>query len=491
MENFFDPREYVRGLQNIFIHDSKKIGFLFGAGTSFAIKHAASESSRVPQIKKMTEIIIEKIKSIKDAKSKIIYETAINDIISDLEESKIDPNIEEILSNVIQKEKIIGKSVLSTLNKDGWSKLKIEIEDLIKEIVSVHKKKSEFIGNLNHCDFADWIKKVERKFSVEIFTTNYDYLLELGFEQKELPYFDGFIGSYNPWFYSSSVEKMSFLPECTKLWKLHGSLGWDFDGKKITRCLPVDTKIMIYPSILKYDDSKKQPYTSFMDRLGNFLKQDDSILFICGYSFGDQHINSVILNALENSSSSHVVALLYDKYEEDKFYFYSLNENCNVNKLAKENPKLSVYGMNSAIIGGKFGRWKLKDKVTNDDDAIILDLYFEDNYSADGFVPKGIFQRIKDIDKKKSIEIWTEINAKKYIDDKGILTKTFIDEKDDSKIVIDDKYKDIRNDIISILRGCLVWSGDGEFKLPDFSQFVNFLINLNSEDYIKKMSKTS
>jgi len=31
MENYFDPREYVKGLQQIFISDSKRIGFLFGA----------------------------------------------------------------------------------------------------------------------------------------------------------------------------------------------------------------------------------------------------------------------------------------------------------------------------------------------------------------------------------------------------------------------------------------------------------------------------
>ena len=36
---------------------------------------------------------------------------------------------------------------------------------------------------------------------------------------------------------------------------------------------------------------------------------------------------------------------------------------------------------------------------------------------------------------------------------------------------------------------CKEENGEGEFKLSDFSYFVNFLQNLNSEDYIKKMGK--
>ena len=37
---YFDPSEYVRGLQQLVISDKKKIGFLCGAGTSLANIHA-------------------------------------------------------------------------------------------------------------------------------------------------------------------------------------------------------------------------------------------------------------------------------------------------------------------------------------------------------------------------------------------------------------------------------------------------------------------
>lgn len=38
MEYTHDPSEYIRGLQQLLISDKKKIGFLFGAGTSSAKK---------------------------------------------------------------------------------------------------------------------------------------------------------------------------------------------------------------------------------------------------------------------------------------------------------------------------------------------------------------------------------------------------------------------------------------------------------------------
>ena len=35
MNKYFDPKEYIRGLQQILISDTIRIGFLFGAGTVY------------------------------------------------------------------------------------------------------------------------------------------------------------------------------------------------------------------------------------------------------------------------------------------------------------------------------------------------------------------------------------------------------------------------------------------------------------------------
>jgi len=380
MEITYDPREFVRGLQKILISDTKRLGFLFGAGTSMATKKGASEDFKIPGIKEMTKKIIDSI-SINDNK----YKCALDTIKKEMEESKVSYYIEYILSNITQKEQVIGSEKLCGLTKSEFKELRILIENEIIKLASVHKKKDLCVAKLLHCDFAQWIAQASRKTPVEVFTTNYDYLLEVGLEYHSVPYFDGFIGSYKPFFSTSLVEDLKFLPQCTKLWKLHGSLGWylDEESNKIIRRFQDDSTIIVFPSLLKYDNSKKQPYVSFMDRLSQFIKEDDGVLFINGYSFSDQHINDVLLSALDRTSTSHVIALYYDELTKDS----------HVAKLGMGQSKLSIYGKNNAVIGGEFGNWRLKTKPDSDD-SIILNLYFdEDAFEPDKtWTGKGNFK---------------------------------------------------------------------------------------------------
>lgn len=89
-----DPSEYIRGIQQILISDKKKIGFLFGAGSSLATKNETSLT--VPAIGKMTSEIVEEVGKV-NAK----YKTALEEIKEELEEKNF--NIETILSNIEQK----------------------------------------------------------------------------------------------------------------------------------------------------------------------------------------------------------------------------------------------------------------------------------------------------------------------------------------------------------------------------------------------------
>jgi hypothetical protein len=378
-EIYYNPQEYIRQLQNLLISDKKKIGFLFGAGTSLALKNGASNKSKVPAIKELTESVVAKISKIEEGQEKK-YKTALENIKTELGDEKY--NIEYVLSNIIQKKEIIGNGTLNGLHKSGFEQLEKQIKKVITEKVSVHKNKGEegFLKNLVHTDFAEWVGRADRKNPIEIFTTNYDFLFEIGLEHKNIPYYDGFVGGFEPFFDALSVENLNFSPHCTKLWKIHGSLGWAFDknSDKVLRKLPenIDDKdILVYPSILKYSEAKKFPYISLIDRLSNFLKQDDTVLFVCGYSFGDAHINEVILSALKTNTTSHVFVLYYDEDTENKKYF--LQNDSKLSKIAKETNKISVYGMRNAVIGGVFGYWKLKDESDKN-----INLYFDKDKNA-------------------------------------------------------------------------------------------------------------
>ncbi|MDR2441275.1 MAG: hypothetical protein LBE12_18085, partial [Planctomycetaceae bacterium] len=124
-EIYYNPQEYIRQLQSLLISDKKKIGFLFGAGTSLVLKKDASDKSRVPAICELTKSIVEKISIIekdengndKENKNK----TALENIKKELTGEKY--NIEYILSNVIQKKEIIGEGTLNGLNKTEFEEL--------------------------------------------------------------------------------------------------------------------------------------------------------------------------------------------------------------------------------------------------------------------------------------------------------------------------------------------------------------------------------
>jgi len=354
-----DPIEYIRGLQQILISDKKKLAFLFGAGTSSAKKNGASVT--IPSIDEMT-------KQIKNTLcQEAIYKNAIKEIEQELEKNKF--TVETLLSNIEQKCRFIGNGELNGLKKDQFVELAKKIKGEIKEKASVHMNIDT--NNSIHADFAEWVGRANKKQAIELFTTNYDYFFELGLECKNIPYYDGFTGSYQPFFDAISVENMNFLPNQTKLWKIHGSLGWHYDeqSKKIIRKVIDSDDLLIYPSILKYDESKKQPYMALGDRLANFLKQPDTILIICGYSFGDEHINERILTSLKSNSSTHVLVFYYDK---------SLAEESAICKIAKSESKISVYGQRYAVIGSQFGIWRLK-REPDKNDMIPISLYFDED----------------------------------------------------------------------------------------------------------------
>ena len=358
-----DPSQYIRQLQQILISDKKKIAFLFGAGTSLKYKNA---NSLIPATDKITESVVSFV-----IKDNCKYQKAIEAIKAEIGNGY---NIETLLSNLEQKRQIICDNELNGLKKSDFSSLIGNLKVAIKQTVDVEISDS---NDLIQTDFSEWIERANRKYGIEIFTTNYDYLFELGLEQRKIPFYDGFTGSYAPFFNPDSVEDMEFIPRQTKLWKIHGSLGWYYEEKSKKICRgnsSNDQEMLIYPSAFKYNESRKQPYIAFTDRLVNFLKQPDTVLITCGYSFRDEHINERIVTAVNGNSSGNVFALFYDKHKvddedkkenEDK---YLLDENHPLVDIAKSNRKISVYGCRKGIIGGQLRQWKLKNKTDVDED---------------------------------------------------------------------------------------------------------------------------
>src|SRR5690606_13114180 len=152
---------------------------------------------------------------------------------------------------------------------------------------------------------------------VEIFTTNYDLLMEQALEEASVPYFDGFVGSRHPFFDLIAIEQDRIPARWARLWKLHGSINWrqKKSSNRVcrTRDLEDAEELLIHPSHRKYDDSRRMPYLALIDRLRNFLRGEAQpvALFIHGFSFSDEHLNAVLEEGMRANPQAACFAFQY------------------------------------------------------------------------------------------------------------------------------------------------------------------------------------
>jgi len=199
---------------------------------------------------------------------------------------------------------------------------------------------------------------------LEVFTTNYDLLLERAMEAIAAPYFDGFVGTYEgrfrPDLVDSAAPSADIFPPVRwiRLWKLHGSISWvrvdaPTPGTVVRRSgAPDKTPLAIFPSLQKYDESRRTPFVVLADRLRRSLSVPETLCLTIGYRFGDQHINEVLFDAATLHPSSEVVALFRDAAPED------------VTKKALSIPNLSLFDARNATIGGQTAGWEVANADT-------------------------------------------------------------------------------------------------------------------------------
>ena len=163
--NTYDPREQIRGIHQILVSDKKRIGFLFGAGTSFATGHP---TVHVPAIEKMTKTIIADVEANSHA-----FAAAINEIKSETSLAKVSFSIETLLSSIEAKRAVIGSGKLNGLDSVGFAELARLVKTRVVKLVSVHEALfADDRKKLAHSRLANWVQKARRRFPAEIFTTN-------------------------------------------------------------------------------------------------------------------------------------------------------------------------------------------------------------------------------------------------------------------------------------------------------------------------------
>ncbi|HAE40383.1 MAG TPA: hypothetical protein DCG57_17375 [Candidatus Riflebacteria bacterium] len=219
----------------------------------------------------------------------------------------------------------LGRTVLQTLIKKVTSGL-VELLDL----PNAEKMSNQKDPLLAHRSF---IKKILNRplnlRRVNLFTLNYDTLLEQGADAEGAVLVDGFVGNLRRVFRPESFNLDFYFPAQTTegkvhrydralhLYKLHGSLnwhrtnaGWDnpyglYSSFYCQKC--PDDDVMIYPTPLKYGQALGLPYSELFRKFGNAVVQPQSVLFVAGYGFGDEHVNAIIRQALAIPSFTLIV----------------------------------------------------------------------------------------------------------------------------------------------------------------------------------------
>ncbi|MFZ1153723.1 MAG: SIR2 family protein [Solirubrobacteraceae bacterium] len=248
--------------------------------------------------------------------------------------------------------------------------------------------------------FASWAGRAEYHLPLEIFTVNYDLLIETALEKLGIAYFDGFVGALRARFRTDLVEATpsdadEWLPSfLVRLWKLHGSVNWEWDpdGRKdVTRLgssVEAGKVAAIYPSDTKYDESRRVPFVVLQDRFRRALYTPESLILAIGYSWHDEHLNELLIEAARRRPRSEIITFTRSKLPD------AITAN------ATSLPNLQAVTAREAILGGVQASWDAPEDplpgVWREDSFALADFQHLAAFLAQNSSPQpDIDQRLK------------------------------------------------------------------------------------------------
>jgi len=287
----------------------KHLNFLFGAGTS---------SGAIPPMKAIKEALDQAIG--KDT-------SGLNELYDTLKQD----NLEDIL-NVLYAQRFyqegVGEDAAQT------QKLISFIQGfMFKSInVAMDTEESKAALELYKIFYIKLALRNKDLSRINVFTTNNDLFNERALDHLNINYNNGFGGGLERYFnparfrYTHSkrvdlnMEKFEPIDNMVYLYKLHGSINWVQSEENKGNALfgiqeipliggikTADQPALIYPTPLKQNQSLGSPYADLIREFKDKLTLQNSVLFVIGYSFSDEHLNNIIYQALASNTSMSVV----------------------------------------------------------------------------------------------------------------------------------------------------------------------------------------
>lgn len=300
--------------------NSKNLAFLLGSGCSSALDADGKELG-IPTMQPMAKAFVDEeyadLEVTEEDKAKL------RDVLGiDLGQLKFASNLERLMEVLYGSRFVLAESAREDL-KEAASAVDHVIEtvkryvfqvcwsgQLIDPDRTVLRTYERFYRRLAQRDRA-----LPRPW---VFTTNYDLFNETAMDRLGVPYINGFQGSierrFNPASFrytlaeqlDISSRKWSSLDSLVYFAKLHGSLSWQstdeglfpvVESKPDTSNLDYE-RMLIYPTPAKQNASFAAPYSDMFRELQNRVAREQSALITLGYSFGDEHVNNIIFQAL-------------------------------------------------------------------------------------------------------------------------------------------------------------------------------------------------
>lgn len=317
------------------LFQSEHLSLLCGSGLSTAISYIAGAGSGTTMCASTFTNFESEIKEAANKTAKA----------SGREDGNIEDQI-RVANDLLRGLKILKRDVEA---ENLQTELNAIVETFAKSILSSEKgiatadntKRENAFGVLVNflLSFASRTGNRER---LNIFTTNYDRLIEMGAELAGVHLLDRFVGNISPMFRSSRLNldihynppgirgEPRYLEGVARITKLHGSVDWVQSGNEIRRIgLPFGSdditnylnapglygtnalQLMIFPNSAKDRETAEYPYVELFRDFAAAICRPNSTLATYGYGFGDEHINRVIRDML-TIPSTHLVIISYN-----------------------------------------------------------------------------------------------------------------------------------------------------------------------------------
>lgn len=355
------------------LFQSEHLSLLLGTGITSAVHRLATitpeeEYGKAPQGMGMMDFSV-----FKDQMENSILESA-------RETGRGTPNIEDQIR--VANDLIRGMAIYLSAQPYGAKKLSKELLKIQEELqaglnsfakdVLITERNIAISRNIeNTMDYltsflVSFCSRSATRERLNLFTTNYDRLIEFGAELAGVRLIDRFVGSLNPVFRASRLEvdmhynppgirgEPRYLEGVVHYTKLHGSLDWISQNSTIRRFAlpfgadkPIDqffpkipsgedntSQLMIYPNAGKDRETAEYPYVELFRDMAAAICRPNATLVLYGYGFGDDHINRIIRDMLTIPSTHLVMIIFSDEGDRAKRFYDSVGRSAQITILA-------------------------------------------------------------------------------------------------------------------------------------------------------------